>query len=233
MPHSIDARAADALARVSAIGPYFAVQLGADDGPWRQFGELLDPAVLRENVDGVRRVLSERTRIPVADLDLRACASTHFLGLASRLLAPALGAAALTGHVPLIEVDGLRWQRVGGGPVPIAVVAAREGERNGPVSPPIGQLAAAFAATFALSPHVLWGNVASALNGAATMLLRSAEPLLVDPVAIVRTSLAQQPLLGRASYESGSFRRNNCCLFYKIPGGGMCGDCVLISGEEL
>jgi hypothetical protein len=26
--------------------------------------------------------------------------------------------------------------------------------------------------------------------------------------------------------------RNNCCLYYRIPGGGTCGDCVLTPPEE-
>jgi ferric iron reductase protein FhuF len=24
-----------------------------------------------------------------------------------------------------------------------------------------------------------------------------------------------------------SFRRRSCCLFYRVPGGGTCGDCIL------
>jgi FhuF-like iron-sulfur protein len=24
-----------------------------------------------------------------------------------------------------------------------------------------------------------------------------------------------------------SFRRRSCCLYYRVPGGGLCGDCTL------
>ncbi|WP_372507037.1 (2Fe-2S)-binding protein [Actinomadura madurae] len=27
--------------------------------------------------------------------------------------------------------------------------------------------------------------------------------------------------------RGGGFVRNNCCLYYRVPGGGMCGDCGL------
>ncbi|TDC76951.1 ferric iron reductase, partial [Actinomadura sp. 7K507] len=29
------------------------------------------------------------------------------------------------------------------------------------------------------------------------------------------------------SFGAGGFVRHNCCLYYRVPGGGMCGDCGL------
>lgn len=35
-------------------------------------------------------------------------------------------------------------------------------------------------------------------------------------------------LRGTAEFAGGRFRRRSCCLFYQVPGGGYCGDCVLV-----
>jgi ferric iron reductase protein FhuF len=40
--------------------------------------------------------------------------------------------------------------------------------------------------------------------------------------------LARESLRGHGRYERPDrFVRASCCLFYRIPGGGLCGDCVL------
>ena len=237
-------QAAAALAQAALAGPYFAVTLEPDELLWRPLSDLLGPDVLIENVDQVRRILHERTRLPLADLDLRACASTHALGLTSRLVAPALGCAAFAGQVPALTIDGLRWQRVAGGPVPIGVSAADSRPVASPdeaadalhrtvITTVVAPLIRAFEQTFALSPQVLWGNVASALAGAATMVVRSGTAPLLDPPTIAKLATERGTLAGMGTWTGTAFRRNNCCLFYKIPGGGTCGDCVLISNDTL
>jgi FhuF 2Fe-2S C-terminal domain len=147
-----------------------------------------------------------------------------FLGLASRLTSPALGALVLGGVLPAAE---LWWKPVAGGPWPIAYRDAGPGES---LLAPVGPVLAAFRTRFALSPKVLWGNVASALAGAAGLL-----PDAERAFAIVAASLAEPPLAGMGRFERrgrGGFRRNNCCLYYRIPGGGTCGDCVLKVGQK-
>jgi hypothetical protein len=238
---------AEAFVAAAAISPYFAVDLIPAGPGWRPFQELLDPAVLGDSVTSLQRILAERTRVPVTDLDLRSCASTHFLALASRLVAPGLGSAALRGVVPVLTPSAIGWQRVDGGPIPIAVHAVEAAGADGPghaaelmltslVQPVIAPLAGAFAETFRLSDQVLWGNVASALAGAAGMLTRSGVMLALDPVSIAVALGDLGPLVGMGSWRQPDaapagrfFVRNNCCLFYRIPGGGMCGDCVLIT----
>jgi hypothetical protein len=233
-----DAPTAQALRLASAVGPYFAVALRLDEREWLPFTRLLEPEVLRDNVATVQRVLGERTGLSSADLDLRACASTHFLGLASRLVAPALGAACLGGQVPRLAPGDVHWLRVEGGPVPLAVssiggaAVISPGEaagalHEGIVGPLLEPLATAFAETFSLSRQVLWGNVASALAGAATMLARSGAELLLDPVATAMACTVRGALAEMGDWTEHGFVRRNCCLFYKIPGGGLCGDCVL------
>jgi hypothetical protein len=82
---------------------------------------------------------------------------------------------------------------------------------------------------FRLSRHVTRGNVASALGGAATVL-GSTRPGARDAAdATVRRLLHSAYLAGSADWPEGhGFRRTNCCLFYRIPNAGKCGDCVLL-----
>lgn len=252
----IASRTAAALEQAALAGPYFAITRDADELLWRPMRDLLEPAVLTENVDQVRRVLHERTQVPMADVDVRAAASTHALGLASRLVAPTLAAATLGGHVPELRLADLRWQRVADGPVPVGVVAATGTDvatipaaaaamHRDVIDAAVAPLVSAFQATFALSPQVLWGNVASALAGAATMIGRSGRQARFDPRQVARHVTATGALTGMGTWTYPTtrtatrtsdglvFRRNNCCLFYKIPGGGKCGDCVLISNDTL
>jgi hypothetical protein len=81
---------------------------------------------------------------------------------------------------------------------------------------------------------VLWGNVASALAGATGLLADqrpdhaeaagrlAAEILAAPPVAGAGTLVRPEPASPRLFLV-----RHNCCLYYRIPGGGTCADCVL------
>lgn len=235
----IEATARRALAAAAAIGDYFVVETEslADPG-WRRFTDLLDdPRVVNEQVGLARSTLSERTGITPIDVDLRACASIHFLGLASRLIAPPLATLTLAGLVVACGPHDLRWQSVDGGPVPIGYLEASVHyvEDCGTAAdvlhevflePVVQPLVEAFGS---VSPIVLWGNVASALVGAAGMIVRSGTTFMLDPIQISRAALTRGPLAGTGSFDVADrfFRRASCCLFYRIPGGGTCGDCVL------
>jgi len=77
--------------------------------------------VLRSNVAAVRAALAERTpACRSLSWSYGACASTHFLGLASRVVAPVFGAAApdRPNHRPG-RPPNLRWQEVIGGPLAV------------------------------------------------------------------------------------------------------------------
>ena len=40
--------------------------------------------------------------------------------------------------------------------------------------------------------------------------------------------LARPPLRGVGEYgPDRRFRRRSCCLLYRVPGAGLCGDCIL------
>ena len=217
---------ADRPARLSALGPYFALTVGVDGPGWRPLADL--PAALPERVAHVRRELERRAGSTVEE---RVAASIHQLGFVSRLVAPALGAVALDGAVPsLVDVH---WQPVDGGPVPIAVrdlgTAPGATFDSAVLEPLVEPVVDAFA-DFGVSRIVLWGNVASALAGAASMLRRSEASMVIDPVAFVADLLtAPGPLQAAGRFgEDRFFTRASCCLFYRVPNAGKCGDCVLL-----
>jgi ferric iron reductase protein FhuF len=78
---------------------------------------------------------------------------------------------------------------------------------------------------------LLWGNVASSATGALRFLaLTGAAPLQTCHDAGA-TLLRYGPLRrsGQLKVRVGQlhFRRRSCCLYYRLPGGGMCADCPL------
>jgi ferric iron reductase protein FhuF len=82
----------------------------------------------------------------------------------------------------------------------------------------------------AVSPRVLWGNVASAVNGAATMIA-AVRPDLTGPAAEAAAAMLRYPPLA-GTYQGHplrGFRRRNCCLIYRLSPErpAYCGDCVL------
>lgn len=220
-----------------------------EPGPpaWRPLRQLTDPGVIAERVDAARLVLTRMSGRSRAEIGERVVASIVFLGLASRLLSPILAAAAVGKALPVPDGERMWWRPVDGGPIPIAYrglsavdCAGRDAAAvastltrtatRGLVEPVLD----AFRHRFGLSPQVLWGNVSSALGGAAGMIADTAPGHAARAAAIVRRALSQPPLRGTATLTRPDparprwfLVRRNCCLYYRIPGGGTCGDCVL------
>jgi ferric iron reductase protein FhuF len=81
-----------------------------------------------------------------------------------------------------------------------------------------------------VSPRVLWGNVASAVNGAAAMIAAT-RPDLAGPAAETASAMLANPAL-TGTFQGRplrGFRRRNCCLIYRLSPErpAYCGDCVL------
>jgi hypothetical protein len=228
-----------ALDLAAEIGPFFVLDRWSPDAGWRPLTELVErPDVLVERVAAARAMLAERSRVAVDEIEERATASIVFLGLAARLVSPAFACAVLAERVPGLRLDALWWKPVVGGPWPLA-----QSTPDG--SPAVGELAEeldvrilrpvvapvleAFGRTFALSSQVLWGNVASSLAGALT-LLSAARPDRADAATVLVGHLLERGTLqgtGNLDPTGPSFVRRSCCLFYRVPGAGICGDCVL------
>lgn len=217
----------DVLRRLAAVGPFFTVAYGEEPpGPgFRTLGELygdhLGPYVAQVG----RRIGSGPGRV---------AASTAQLGIASRLWSLGLGCAALAGQVPDLDPARVWWRLPAAGslelwlPEPAARPAGALGDS---VLGNLAVLDSALRERYGVSAKVLRGNAASGLIGALRVLLdrvpgeaalELAGALLAEGGALAGT--------GTFVHEEGlgvAFVRRSCCLYYRVPGGGFCGDCVL------
>jgi ferric iron reductase protein FhuF len=95
----------------------------------------------------------------------------------------------------------------------------------------LGSVVAGVRAVVPVATAMLWGNVASGLAGALRSLALAGD---VPPARCLHEGLSMLdygPLrgTGRLWVDGGELRflRRSCCLFYRLEGGGMCGDCPL------
>ncbi|MDY6996419.1 MAG: (2Fe-2S)-binding protein [Actinomycetota bacterium] len=222
--------------QVAEIGEYFA--LGVATGPgWLRFEDLLAPDVLAALVGATRRAMARFSRSAPEEVPARAAASSLQLAMAARLISPVIGSVAALQRVPLLTADVLCWS-ADHHSVRFAVSALSWQQHDD-----AGEAARCVAATLldsvlaelidrmhtasGLSPKIMWGNVISAANGAVTVL-GSARPALVPAGRRLVGALAGTgPLRDTAVTDGPTFRRRTCCLYYQVPGGGLCGDCVL------
>jgi hypothetical protein len=227
------------LADLAALGPYFAVDVHRPGSPmrppWQPLGELTSsPGALAGRIGEVRERLATAAGCPAAAVEFRVAASIAQLGLCARLLSPALGAAA-TGRALPVDTTQARWIPVLGGPFRLSLaeeaIAAEPGAAATAalLAGPVTEIVRAVEA-MAVSPRVLWGNVASAVNGAATMIA-AARPDLAGRAAEAAAALLGHPDLA-GTYQGRpvqGFRRRNCCLIYRLSPErpAYCGDCVL------
>jgi len=220
-----------ALARVS---PYFALSTGEPDGDgWRPVAELYrDTTVLDPLIDGV----GER----IGPVPRRVAASTFHLGFAARLWSLWLGAAIGHGLVVDLTPELLHFRRDAGGirlhlraPRAWRTEHAGDAEAAAPASAAavldthLRPLAAAVRASEPISERLLAGNTASALLGAARVLdAHRGEPA---PGAAWRWArrVCEEQLTDTVVFTGTGYRRTSCCLFYRTPGGRLCGDCAL------
>jgi hypothetical protein len=227
------------LDELAAIGPFFSIgshPRGATPaGPWRPVSELLTrPEPLLRRIASVRAALAARGGVPAGEIDRRAAASAAHLGLAARLAAPALGAAALGAGVDC-DPAGLWWQDTLDGPVPLSVPvpAARPAAADWHarlIDEVMAPLTAGTARLGGVSGRVLWGNVASGINAAANQVARARPDLAGLAWECARALLASPWLSGEPEPPGPAFRRTSCCLFYRLAPRGqraICGDCVL------
>jgi hypothetical protein len=214
-----------ALADAAGIGPYFVLAVG---GP-----PAARPAyqVYRDGFPG----LITGTAAQLGTAEARVAASTFQLSYAARLWSPVLASALRRGVLP--DLAGLR----------IAVSPALRLSLPDPppgwrATEPAEQAALAYrtvmtthleplAACFPvkIAPGLLDGNAAAALTG-ALRVLTATHPSLAAPARALATALLSTGRLAGTLTPAGpgrEFTRRSCCLYYRVPGGGLCGDCPL------
>lgn len=234
---------ASALRRAGRVGPYFDVDTERRGDGWRPLADLTsDAAVLRAQVSATRAALADRCATGCDDVDERAAASVYLLGLAARLVSPVLATAALGGVVPVLDPRTVHWQVREGGPLGLALTPGAAATGDGApelaalvhrhlVEPVLAPLVDLARAEFRTSPRVLWGDVASAVGGAVTVLAQAEPTRAQRASAVAAAVLAGGVLAGTARVRGRApflLARNSCCLYYRVPGGGTCGDCVLV-----
>ncbi|MFF1380991.1 (2Fe-2S)-binding protein [Streptomyces sp. NPDC058308] len=222
------------LAELGTVGGFFALRRApAHESGARPLAEAYatpttgtDPLTFRVG-KVARRLGAPEDRIAV---------SVAQLGLAARLWSVALGSAALYGRVPDLDPALLRWDADATSPddlwlsdvrpLPGDAETLRGVVQHGHLAP----LSAALRDRYRVSAGLLWGNAGSALAGAARELhgwaARSGRPAVGERALELAAELFGHPdLRGTGTLRGTAFRRRSCCLYYRCPGGGLCGDC--------
>jgi hypothetical protein len=166
----------------------------------------------------------------------RIAASVAQQGLAARLWSVTLGCAALYGEIPDLAPRRLHWDPDAGAPddlwlsgvrpLPGDAATVADTVLHGHLEP----LTAALRSRYRIAAGLLWGNAGSALAGTARELDHWARgngrPEVSGRTRALLAELFEHPLLGPTGTLTGTaFRRRSCCLYYRVPGGGVCGDC--------
>ncbi|MFF8781522.1 (2Fe-2S)-binding protein [Streptomyces sp. NPDC015140] len=195
--------------------------------PGRPGDRLADPLAHR-----VRRV-ADALRAPEA----RVAASVAQQGLAARLWSVALACAAFTGRVPDLAPDLLCWDPDATAPDDLWLAGVRSARpadtaalADVVLTAHLAPLTAAVHDRYGVAAGLLWGNAASALAGAGRELDRWARRHghadAAGRAGALTAGLLAHPLLaGTGTLTGTAFRRRSCCLYYRVPGAGVCGDC--------
>ncbi|GAA1874735.1 (2Fe-2S)-binding protein [Actinomadura bangladeshensis] len=220
------AEVARVLRDVARLGPYFEIctTLDGPEAVWRP---------LSGDVGRLQALTGDYAeRLGVGES--RVAGSLVFQGLAARLWSPVVAAAA-AGVVP--DLGPLRWRWAPGEPIRLglaepggwqagSLAEAADLVHRVVVDGQLRPLREAMASVVKLADGLVWGNAASALAGSLNV-----GPVSGTRAELVRALLALEPLAGAGHFGADGFVRNNCCLYYRVPGGGMCGDCGLLTGS--
>ncbi|WP_041180885.1 (2Fe-2S)-binding protein [Mycobacterium canetti] len=215
-----------ALSEVCSYGGFFALTVGGDPAGWHP--------VDRSYATGCADLVEATVR-RYHTTQLRIGASLVHLGHAARLWSPVLACALGHGVLPDLTNlqradDGaqLRLPEPVGAPLndtPYADLLYRLYRLV--VQQHLEPLAAGLRVK--LAPGLLSGNIASALVGASNALAAVQPDLRARLVRITGDLLNTASLAGSGVLTGPdlTFRRRSCCLFYRVPAGGKCGDCPL------
>jgi ABC-type cobalamin/Fe3+-siderophores transport system ATPase subunit len=214
-----------ALTELCDVSPYFALGTGPLNDGWRPVKQLYDDsALLAEIVDRVK------ARMDVTEQ--RVAASTFFLGFAARLWSIGLGTVA--GYRLLVDLPPeLLLFRELDGQVALHLEhpeAARRDDLRSALAAMVldrhlDPLAVALRRLGPISEKLLQGNSASALLGAALVFDR--DRATTSGWQLARSICADPRLSAAVRFGDTDYRRTSCCLYYRTPYGGLCGDCAL------
>lgn len=233
-PQAAAGQVREALRAAARCGPFFDLAILDQVPPpgWQPAAELYR-AGLPDLVARAARQLGTREH--------RVAASILHQGLAARLWSPVLGSGLLCGVVPDLSaliVDVGPPLRLG-----VTEVSGRlltsAGELATVSANIVGRQLTALEAALPGPPAagLLRGNAASAMVGALEVLSRTRPDRALAATEIAR-ALLDTGYLNGAGVLAGTgpvtFRRRSCCLYYRLPSGGLCGDCCFVQtpGDE-
>lgn len=192
---------------------------------WMPLTSLLEEDVLLEPMDNTRVAIGGVGRTAQ---EIRAVASTMALGLFSRLLSPALGAAVMGVRGPRPDLATMWMEPVHRGTIPLATSAGLEEiDPREFVERMVAPLVEPMSRVYRLSPTVLIGDIAAAVAGACEVIA-GVRPDLSDTAADLRAELLTTPPLAGAGTPRGRFVRSSCCLIWQLPMHYICSNCVLV-----
>jgi iron complex transport system ATP-binding protein len=215
------------LADIAQINAYFAVGTGPVDNGWCSVHQLYTD---RDLLGGI----VERVQARLDAAEPRVAASIFFLGFAARLWSIGIGAVAGHRLLPALDADELLFREFGG---QIALHIARPTAWRGDdlesrladavLDAHLTPLSTALHQLTNVSPELLRGNAASALLGAAREYDRHRAGASPGPGwQLAHRLCADERLVNTICFNDDDYRRSSCCLYYRTPRGGLCGDCV-------
>jgi ferric iron reductase protein FhuF len=99
----------------------------------------------------------------------------------------------------------------------------------------LAPLVAAVQARVSIAGRVLWGDAASAVASARGLVAAARPDAASRATVFAEHLLTTPPLAATAALRPPqppdlrwTFRRRSCCLYYRVAGGGVCADCVLL-----
>ncbi|GAA1885787.1 (2Fe-2S)-binding protein [Streptomyces durmitorensis] len=220
------------LTALGSVGGFFALRAGAPPSGV----QVASLARVYAGDDGPLAFRVDKVAARLGAPDTRVAVSVAQLGLAARLWSVTLGSAALHGEVPDLDPELLHWDADGTSPDdlwlrelttrPADAASIRDVVQHGHLAP----LADALRARYRISAALLWGNAGSALAGAAreldTWARRNGRTDVGERARALAAELFDHPdLRSTGTLRGTAFRRRSCCLYYRCPDGGVCGDC--------
>jgi iron complex transport system ATP-binding protein len=220
-PHRVFADLAD-------LGPYFAVGTGPVSDGWRSVEQLYTDTALLDGIVG-------RIQARMDAAEQRVAASTFYLGFAARLWSIGLGALAAHRLLPDLDTEYLLFQESDGQirlhiehPVALHGVDLEPRLADMVLDGHLAPLSVALHRLGPISEKLLRGNAASALLGAARVF--DGNGTTGRGWQLARRLCADERLSDTIRFNNVGYRRTSCCLYYRAPRGGLCGDCSLAEG---
>ncbi|MEV2275645.1 (2Fe-2S)-binding protein [Nocardiopsis sp. NPDC049922] len=230
------------LADVGRINMLFRLEEEPPARGWRALdGSGAAEAPIAEEVGRVRAQLAAMSHQSPQEVEWRVAASIFHQGLATRLLSPVVAAGLC--HDALLDAARFHYDPEREGPVVLRT--AQEYAATAPaeavadwveetvVTGVMERVARVLCRIGKVAPGLLRGNTAAALAGSVRALGADRPDARPAAEALARTLLERPALAGTGGYTGvddqglAVFRRTTCCLYYRLPGHGMCGDCAL------